>query len=807
MGFTGTVRLAGAACVALLLAVNTAQARDDASLDDFFSEYRALAHSPKTLPVFPMPLCGGGEVERAPGYVAGDGTGDFAFVVADGSEDLESVYRLERGGDCVTELEFSLPLEVDMARGGVCTLVVTEELVALPRDGEVLHNIAGLSDQNLGCFVTYKLNLQTDRRTRILDSSVVSAQASSFNPSPYSADIKRPVFTTVNRMATLRTDGSYRFTNILRTGNPVPTASCPTAVLAEMRARPAVSRNRILSTAEFNETSCGGDRDELRMLVVTYDADADSYSAIGVDATTPATGELVLPSVLIGHPDFEIFMTNGVNQETRTQALYYFDVAPGGDAVTAARVEDLYADVGVEPGLLPVYRSLAPGYTASGQPVMLGAGECQYRGVVRGENCLVAFGPAPGSTGAQQSRRLARIAGWGRALPGYPAEVFPNVRFAIASGPTVLLSIDAFLVDLTYLNRSYTQVTIDGYRPSVAAGDKLRFGRALKNGKLRVEQVRPLAREPLSNRVTSGATGRGFAPADRVGEEAIAGLREASVKLDVYDAAGDLVSSRGYPRANDTRALFRLRDFNGSGSDELAVAGFDDNGRTVVTVKDGRSGKLLGTWSFAAVFRPEFAAMVDDVNGNGSEEFAILGIDPDGEIRAHLRDGSTGKTITRISFGDGTRAVGFTAVANRQGQRRWLTVLTTDDDGKTTAITRNTGNGNVVSRVGFGTDTVPLVFGTHSGIGDEAGGVLVLVGMRPDQGNHRVILKHVVSGNQVAAFGLPRNFSPVDVTEVKDYAGDGVTDLLFVSTDLAGQIRLTVKEPTTGRTIKQFLVD
>lgn len=807
MGFTGIFRLAGAACVGLLLAVSTAHARGDASLDDFFSEYRALAYSPNVMPVFPMPLCGGGEVERAPNFIAGDGTGDFAFVVADDSEDLESVYRLERGGDCVTELEFSLPLEVEMQRGGLCTLVVTEELVALPRDEEVLHNVAGLDDQNLGCFVTYKLNLQNGKRTRILDSSAVSAQASSFNPSPYSADIRRPVFTTVNRMATVRTDGSFRFTNILRAGNPVPTTNCPTAILAEMRARPAVSRNRILATAEFNETSCGGDNDELRMLVVTYDAASDSYSATGVDATDPATGELVLPSLLIGHPDFEIFMTNGVNQVTRAQGLYYFDVAPGGDAVAAEPVEDLYADVGAEPGLLPVYRSLAPGYTASGQPVMLGAGECKYRGVVRDESCLVVIGPAPGNAGAQQRRRLARVAGWGRDFPGYPAGIFTNVRFAIASGPTVLLNLDSFEVDLTFLGRSYTQVTLDGYRPSVAAGDKLRFGRPLKNGKLRVEQVRPLAREPLSNPVTVGATGRGYAPADRIGEEAIAGLREASVKLEVYDAAGEKASSRGYPRANDTRALFRLRDFNGSGADELAVAGFDDDGRTVVTVKDGRSGKLLGTWSFAAVFRPEFAAMVDDLNGNGSEEFAILGIDPDGAIRAHLRDGSTGKTITRISFGDGARAVGFTAVENRQGQRRWLTVLTTDDEGKTSAITRNTGNGSVVSRIGFGDDTVPMVFGTHSGVGDEEGGVLVLVGMRPDRGNHRVILKNVVSGKQVAAFGLPRNFSPVDVTEVKDYAGDGVTDLLFVSTDLAGQIRLTVKEPTTGRTVKQFLVD
>jgi hypothetical protein len=86
MGFTGTVRLAGAACVGLLLAVSTTQARSDASLDDFFSEYRALAFSPKTLLVFPMPLCGGGDatVPLVFGtHSGGDGFTDLLFVSAD----------------------------------------------------------------------------------------------------------------------------------------------------------------------------------------------------------------------------------------------------------------------------------------------------------------------------------------------------------------------------------------------------------------------------------------------------------------------------------------------------------------------------------------------------------------------------------------------------------------------------------------------------------------------------------------------------------------------------------------------------
>jgi hypothetical protein len=618
----GTPRLPPAAIAGLVLAAvltpAAGYARGDSGVESLFDEYRPMAYAKSVLPVLPTPLCGGGELSRSPLFVAGDGNGDFGFLVQQVGDQAESLYRLARGGDCVTQLEFALPLDAALAGGGTCSLTTTQDLVAHPDPGYVLHSLSGLDDQQATCFVTFRVALATGAREPVLDSSVVAAPVVSFNASPWSTDIRQPVFTTVERMASVAADGSFDLTEILRAGDPVATETCATATVDEFRARPAVSGSRILVNADFDESSCQGGVTQ-GLLLVAYEAGGDSWTATGVVAREPGTGEAVVPSGTIGHPDIEMFLTNGVDQATSGARAYTLDVSPDGLTVAANPVEDLYADVGAEPDLLSIFRSFAPGRTASGRPVMLGVADCRYRGVAEASGCLLAIGPPPGSDGAQQRRRLARVVGWGRDLPGYAPGRFVEARYAETSGDNVLVNIDEYDVSREYFGRGFQQLSFDGYRPSTVVDDKLRLARALADGGMRIEQVKPLAGSPLLDGVDVGATAHGFVTAQRDGEQVLAGLREGSLVAEVYGLDGALRNAVDFSGFVDARAFFRLRDYNGNGADELGLAGFDESGQTVVTVRDGGDGQELASWTTGAEYRSGFAAVLEDLNGNGAE--------------------------------------------------------------------------------------------------------------------------------------------------------------------------------------------
>jgi hypothetical protein len=810
MSFNGIDRWSRAAVggFALALALGahvTAEARNDGGVDDLLREYRPVAYAKSALPLLPTPLCGGGEIGRPPAFIAGDGAGAFGWIVRQSGDPIESLLRLDRGGDCLTPLELSLPMEAALKQGGTCTLTTTQDLVGLPEQGVLLHSLSGLDATTAGCFVTYRVDLASGQRAPVLDSSVVKAPVPSFNPSPWSVDIPDPVFITIDRLATVVPDGSFAVTDILRTGDVVATDACPTATVAEFRARPAVSGSRILASAEFDESSCqAGVR--TRTLLVAYDEAGDSWTARAVDAREPGTGDAVQPGTLVGHPAIETFLTNGVNQETAHAGLYRFEVDAEGKTVAALAIEDLNADVGSEPALLPSFSSIVPGYTASGQPLMLGVGECRRRYVETVGNCLVAIGPAPGSDGAQQRDRLARIVGWGDDVPGYAPGEFADALFAATSGANVLVNFALYDGGVDYRGRSFHQLTLDSYRPSVLAAGKLRFTRALADGGLRTEQVEPLAGDPLINGIDVAPTARGVVSAGHDGEGVLAALRESSVLADVYGEDGQLRRNLSFPKRIDSRALFRLGDVDGSGADEVAVAGFHDDGRTVVTVRDSRDGELLASWAFTAKYRPEFAALTDDVNGNGAEEIAILGVNLDGSVRAEVRDGLTGESLSLVVLGRALRPVGFVAVPDREGRRVWLSMLGTRDDGKTTAVTFEAGDGARVSKTWFSRTHVPVAFGAYGGFGPEDGAALVVVGIGVN-GQPKVMIRNVVTGAKLAVFRLPRRYTPFDVTEVQDYRGDGTNDLLFVGSDLAGDIRLIVTDPASGQKVRAFSAD
>jgi hypothetical protein len=100
------------------------------------------------------------------------------------------------------------------------------------------------------------------------------------------------------------------------------------------------------------------------------------------------------------------------------------------------------------------------------------------------------------------------------------------------------------------------------------------------------------------------------------------------------------------------RQLLRLPDANANGSEDLVVLGVHRvTGVQAAEVRDGRTGELLARVMFDRFFKASRLLALDDLNGNGTPELALL---ESSELRAkaqtEVRDSITGALIRRIDL-------------------------------------------------------------------------------------------------------------------------------------------------------------
>jgi hypothetical protein len=98
------------------------------------------------------------------------------------------------------------------------------------------------------------------------------------------------------------------------------------------------------------------------------------------------------------------------------------------------------------------------------------------------------------------------------------------------------------------------------------------------------------------------------------------------------------------------RQIRALGDVDGNGAAEIAVAALRPNGRITVDVRDGATQALTSRTNFLPVgFDPRGLEVLPDQSGNGVEELAVLGRNPQsGEIRIQIRDAATGELLRTL---------------------------------------------------------------------------------------------------------------------------------------------------------------
>ena len=94
-----------------------------------------------------------------------------------------------------------------------------------------------------------------------------------------------------------------------------------------------------------------------------------------------------------------------------------------------------------------------------------------------------------------------------------------------------------------------------------------------------------------------------------------------------------------------------IADRNGNGTEEVAVLQETDAGARNVQIRDPRTRRWLGSVDFTEPYTPFGLEVVGDVNGNGSEELALLGTHvTGGDQKVVIKDGRTGATLSEFWF-------------------------------------------------------------------------------------------------------------------------------------------------------------
>ena len=107
-------------------------------------------------------------------------------------------------------------------------------------------------------------------------------------------------------------------------------------------------------------------------------------------------------------------------------------------------------------------------------------------------------------------------------------------------------------------------------------------------------------------------------------------------------------------------------DVNGNNSEDMAVLSIDFvTGENLVHVIDGSSGVDLGPLAFAPAFYPLDMEIVDHFGGTTADEVAVLLHNPyGGEVRVLVRDLSSGALLSTLFFGSDYEPVDMEVVRN-----------------------------------------------------------------------------------------------------------------------------------------------
>ncbi len=128
-------------------------------------------------------------------------------------------------------------------------------------------------------------------------------------------------------------------------------------------------------------------------------------------------------------------------------------------------------------------------------------------------------------------------------------------------------------------------------------------------------------------------------------------------------------------------------------------------GKTRIWVADAKSNARITHFTASSKdFEPVKLAVVADVTGDGIEEYAVLGREPNTlEVRTEVRDGATGAPVQVLYFGTSFEPLDMVAMAdlNGNGTEELVILQRRYSDGLLRTVIRDAQTGELLNRVGF----------------------------------------------------------------------------------------------------------
>lgn len=271
---------------------------------------------------------------------------------------------------------------------------------------------------------------------------------------------------------------------------------------------------------------------------------------------------------------------------------------------------------------------------------------------------------------------------------------------------------------------------------------------------------------------------------------------------EVKDADGKPLSRFGGVGAH-VLAVERVPDLAGSPAAELATLTLDlASGANAVQLYDTLTGAALPPIDFDPTFTPRALAVLDDVDGNGLADIAVLGTGRDnGKLRATVKDAFTGRFIKYVWFDQTFTPVKLLPVPdlNANGSQE-LALLAYDPVGLRTKVELHDGRfGTWLGNVWFdGGDFAPLDMALVDDLNGDGIDDIAILGRNVNNGNVRVAIKDLKTGrwlNQVAFDATP---PAQQLVVVPDFSGNDASEIGVLQVDDAReQARVAFKDSRT----------
>ncbi|BFM08810.1 hypothetical protein [Halioxenophilus aromaticivorans] len=294
----------------------------------------------------------------------------------------------------------------------------------------------------------------------------------------------------------------------------------------------------------------------------------------------------------------------------------------------------------------------------------------------------------------------------------------------------------------------------------------------------------------------------------------IAALVAGSNSVELRDSlSGELVTNIAFNANVDAIKMAVVPDTNHNGADDIAILSkFNNRNGQAVIIHDAKTGEQLSSISFNPYFRAKDFAFIEDINGDGAPEIAVLSTNKKGTSKLEIRalDGSLvnniwlGKTYQSTALVDMNTQLGLSPNLSNE-----LGVLLNKAEGNgLTVRVIDTQSGDDLQSVGYNWRFSPIAAKAIADTNGNGTAEIALLSSKTNAGETtgKIELRDSYSANLANNVWLGENASPVDFSIIKDTNGNGSPETVTLM-ESDGIYYLLTKDSKTGTLIGQQAVD